>query len=267
MRIQQIRRRRTVATNVTPLFGRRRAFGGARHVRASHDLHVPLQVISSYVEMLADGSCGPVTTVRRGYLMRVRGNTNHLSAIAGSILSIARAERDGRTLEPTDVPVRELLSEVHALVEPFATADGVSLVVDCEHAPAVVRGERTALLQVLTSLAWNAVKLTRRDGRVSLSALAIADAVELRVVDTAPGIPPAALDAIFESVVHLQLTDEIARSGTGLGLTIARELTRLMGGELLVQSRAGVGSLFAARFPTARRPARQAARLPRSRAA
>src|SRR3982074_801955 len=142
MRMRQHSGRRTLATSVTPLSGRRRARVHSRH--ASHALHVPLHVISTHVELLADGSCGPDTTRQRGYLIRVLSNTAHLATVAGSILATARAERDGRTLAPSDVSVRELLSEAHALVEPLAIAHGVSPVVEVEHAPAVVRGERTA---------------------------------------------------------------------------------------------------------------------------
>jgi signal transduction histidine kinase len=163
--------------------------------------------------------------------------------------------------------VDELLAEVHALVEPFAVAGDMALVVEGGHAPAVVRGDRTALLRVLVNLAGNAVKFTPRGGRVSLSAHVLPDAVELRVADTGPGIPSSRLEAIFEPYVQGHETDELKHRGAGLGLSIARDLTRLMDGELFVRSIVGVGSLFVARFPTTCPPPGQRVRGSTARAA
>jgi signal transduction histidine kinase len=234
---------------------------------ASHDLRNPLQIMASYVELLADGLCGPVNSGQSTYLTRVRAHIDHLAAVVGSVLTLARATHEGRELELADVPVPDLLAEVRTLVEPFATAAGVSLAVDCDRAPAVVRGERAALVRVLVNLAGNAVKFTPRSGRVYLSAVALAHAVELRVADSGPGIPSAQLDAIFEPFVQAHSTDEMKHCGVGLGLTIARDLTRLMGGELLVHSIVGVGSLFTVRFPAAPRAAGQGVSLSVAKAA
>jgi signal transduction histidine kinase len=248
---------RTARTaNITP----RQAL--ARLSEASHDLRDPLQVIASYTALIADGLCGPVTNEQRIYLNRMRGQVDHLAAVVGSILVLARLTEPGHALELSDVPARELLAEVHDLVEPFAAAAGVSLVADNPQTPIVVRGERTALLRVLANLAGNAVKFTPRGGRVSLSALALTDAVELHVADTGPGISPAHLDAIFDPFVQVQDTNAVERrsAGMGLGLSIARDLTLLMGGELFVRSTVGVGSVFVARFPAnGRFPAEKAA--------
>jgi signal transduction histidine kinase len=235
----------------------------ARLATASHDLRDPLQAIASYVDLLADGFCGPVTSEQRSYLTRVRGYVLHLAAVVDSILVLARAEHRGLAPELSDVAVAELLTDVHTLVEPFAAARGVSVAVDCERAPVAVRGERTALLRVLANLAANAVKFTPRGGRVCLSALGDSDAVELRVADTGPGIPCAQLETIFEPFVQAHATDEVDRRGAGLGLAIARDLTRLMGGELFVRSAVGVGSLFAARFPTTPVPRSGRSEIPR----
>jgi K+-sensing histidine kinase KdpD len=146
------------------------------------------------------------------------------------------------------VPVRELLAEVYLLVVPFAVAAGVSLDVECEHAPDVVRGDRTALLWALMNLACSAVKISPSGGRVSLSALVGTNTVELRVADTRPGVPSLEVDEIFEPLGRQYAADEVK---------IARDLTRLMGGELFICTTAGVGSLYAMRFHAPRRLARQ----------
>jgi signal transduction histidine kinase len=222
-----------------------------RLAAVSHDLKDPLQAIASSVELLAHGFYGPVTSEQRSSLTRVQGYVHHLAAVVDSILVLARAGQRGLALPLSDIAVAELLADVQGLVEPFAAARGVSVQVDCERAPAGVRGERTALLRVLGNLAWNAVKFTPRGGHVCLSAQGCPDAVELRVADTGAGIPCAQLEAIFEPFVQVQQSGDVDRSGAGLGLAIAGDLTRLMGGELFVRSIVGVGSLFVARFPAA----------------
>jgi signal transduction histidine kinase len=203
--------------------------------------------------LVADGVSRLLAGDQRSYLMHVRGYVDHLFAVVGSIRSLARTARQGQALELSDVSVRELMADVHALLEPYAVREGVSLVVECEHAPAVVRGERAALLWVLVNLAGNAVRSTPRGGRVSLSAVALPDAVELRVVDTGSGVPSGRLDAIFERVVVADTTVEVERRGAGLGLFMARDLTRLMGAELFVRNTVGVGSQVAVRFGGVRR--------------
>jgi signal transduction histidine kinase len=248
MRPQQYASQAALAAPFTPTSDGAHGQVLARLANASHDLRDPLHVIATYMELLAGGFCGPVNGDQHTYLMRVRGHVDHLAAVIDSILILARTAQCGSALELSDVPVRALMDDVHALVAPFAAAAGVSLVLDYAHAPASVRGERTALQRVLLNLAGNALKFTPSGGRVTLSALALPKAVELRVEDTGPGIPSAQLDAIFEPFVQLHASDKAERRGAGLGLSIARELTQLMGGEMIARSTVGVGSLFAVRF-------------------
>ena len=159
----------------------------ARLAMASHDLRDPLQVIASHVELVAEGFCGVVSAEQRACLERVRAQVDHLAAVVGSVLTLARAAHQGDTLELSDVPVPQLLAQVRTLVDPFAAAMGVSLVLDCDRAPALVRGDRTALVRVLVNLAGNGVKATPRGGTVFLTATTLANSVELRVADRKPG--------------------------------------------------------------------------------
>jgi signal transduction histidine kinase len=183
---------------------------------------------------------------------------DHLAAVVGAIFSLSRQAERGLGLQLTDVPVRELLAEVYDLVDPFAVAEGVSLVVDCEHAPTVVRGERTALLWAMLNLACRVVKYTPNGGHVLLSAAVLLHSVELRVMHTGTETPSARGPSLFEPFEHAYATDEVE---------VARDLTRLMGGELLFRSTIGTGALYAMRFHAAWRPARQLTRLEMAKAA
>jgi signal transduction histidine kinase len=250
----------TLSRALEPASSTARAFKSAHLLRASpgaltslacasHDMRDPLQAIACCVDLLADGACGAVSAEQRVYLDRLRGQLEHVTAIVGSILTLARAADRSGGLELTEIPVLQVLDRVRLLVEPHAGAAGVSLSLDGARAPAIVRGEPTALVRVLVNLADNAIRATPRGGRVTLSARARGRAVDLQVTDTGRGIRAAQLGSIFEPFVQLRAASENEK-GLGLGLTIARDLTHLMGGELLVESVVDVGSRFTVRIPS-----------------
>ncbi|MDB4891062.1 MAG: ATPase [Gemmatimonadetes bacterium] len=188
----------------------------------------------------------------RAHLTRTASHNDHLAAVVGAIFSLSRRAERGVALQLSDVPVRELLDEVHAIVQPFAVAGDVSLLVDCEHAPTVVYGEHTALLWALMNLTCRVVKSTPSGGQVLLSAAVLLHSVELRVMHTESMTSHTLHPSLFAPIEHAHATDEVE---------IARDLTRLMGGELLFRSTAGTGALYAMRFHAAWRPARRLAHL------
>jgi hypothetical protein len=189
---------------------------------------------------------------------RPLGHADHIAFVVGSIFSLAGKTQRGRALKRAEVPVHELMAEVYALVEPFAAADGVSFVVDCEHAPAVIRGERTALVWALMNLACSAVRCSPVGGRVALSSLVGSNAVELRVEGTGSDGARAEGDEPITSLMAALAPGEVET---------ARELTELMGGVLLVSRRGGERSLFAMRFHAASYPAHRVAPIPTPQAA
>jgi K+-sensing histidine kinase KdpD len=201
------------------------------------------------------------------YVTQVRGYVDHLFAVVGPLRRLARSAQGGLVLALSDVPVRELLTDVHSLVEPFAAREGVSLNIDCERAPAVVRGDRAALSWVLMNLAGGAVRFAPRGSCVSLGALLLPGAVELRVATSRVGTPSSQLDDLFASVVQSHAVAQAEQRAAWLGLLMARDLTRLMGGELRVRCHAGMGSHVAVRFRPAWRPALQGSLAPSARAA
>jgi signal transduction histidine kinase len=216
---------------------------------ASHDFRNPLQVIASCVEMLADARFGPVTPAQLTALNAARANVGYLAEVANSVLTLAAARRRGN-LALGNVNLLELLHEARALIEPFAHAGEIALAVKCDPTIALVHTHRAALLRVLVNLIGNAIKFTPARGCVSVGAVRRPGYIELRIADSGPGIATDQLDAIFEPFLQLSLSADVGNKGTGLGLTIARDLTRMMGGELIVQSVVGLGSLFAVRLPT-----------------
>jgi len=113
----------------------------------------------------------------------------------------------------------------------------------------IVRADREKVRQIVVNLVSNACKFTPRHGAIDVDCVRLDDAIEIRVTDTGPGIPPQKLDAIFEPFVQLDNGLTRASAGTGLGLSISRELARAMGGDLAVTSVYGQGSTFTLTLP------------------
>ena len=212
----------------------------------SHELRTPLNSILGYAQLLQqDGALGP----ERAHAIRVilRGGEHLLSLIEGT-LDIARIESGKLALRQGPVDLRALLQEVAQLFELQAAAKGLRFVFDePEQWPAAVRADEQRLRQILINLLGNAVKFTAR-GEVRLALRYLRQMASVEISDTGPGIAPDELARVFEPFARASSAATAATPGSGLGLTIARMLAELMGGELSAQSEPGVGTRFKLRL-------------------
>jgi signal transduction histidine kinase len=216
--------------------------------RMSHDLRTPLNAIGGFTDLVLLGVYGPVNESQRQALDRVQRAQQHLLTLINDILGFARLEAGQVTLSLTAVPVAAVFDEIRQLMEPQAAAKGLRIEWLMGPQAAQVHADEQRLKQVLLNLAGNAVKFTSA-GSVSLG-WELADArVAMRVRDTGPGIPTEKLSAIFEPFVQAGNSEGSTSDGVGLGLAISRELTRLMGGTLSVESTPGLGSTFTVELP------------------
>jgi len=221
----------------------------------SHELRTPLNAIGGYADLLDAGIRGPLMPAQLEDIRRIRRAAAHLLALINDILNVARLEAGQVALSAERLLVEPLLVEASSMLEPQALAKGLAFeCVRCDPASAVV-GDRDRILQVLLNLLTNAVKFTAAGGRVTLEcedATAHPDGrVRIVVRDTGRGIPADQMRRVFEPFVQvgrrLSGTDE----GAGLGLTISRDLARAMKGDLVVDSREGIGSAFTLVLPAA----------------
>ena len=212
----------------------------------SHELRTPLNSILGYAQLLQqDGEPGQ----QRAHAIRVilRGGEHLLSLIEGT-LDIARIESGKLALQPGPVDLRALLQEVAQMFELQAAAKGLRFGFDGpEHWPAAVRSDEQRLRQILINLLGNAVKFTSR-GEVRLTLRYARQMATFEIVDTGPGIAPDELARVFEPFARAASAAGASAPGSGLGLTIARMLAELMGGELSAQSEVGRGTTFRLRL-------------------
>ncbi|EJN14419.1 signal transduction histidine kinase [Bradyrhizobium sp. YR681] len=219
----------------------------------SHELRTPLNGVMGVLQLLDDGSLGET---QRRHLATAAASGETLIALVDAILEYARLEASTETLETRDFRLDQLVETAADLMRPQAFGKGLTFDLACDTTVNIsVHGDPVRLNRILLNLIGNAIKFTPRGGiDLKASAERRDDHVLLHITvrDTGIGIAPDMHERIFEDFV--QADDSIARrfGGTGLGLAIARRLTRLMRGELTVESTPGAGSTFTLQVPLGR---------------
>ncbi len=222
----------------------------------SHDLRTPLNAILGYTELLQDSVPGPLTDTQRTYLGRIRASTTILRLLIDDILEFARIEAGRVEIRPVDVPVATLVESVEALLGDQVRARGIRLVRGSCLPGLAVRADPERARQILMNLVSNAQKFTAAGGEIAIECQATESRVRIAVRDTGVGIDPDELERIFEPFVQAHRPQELGTDqGIGLGLPIARELARAMGGDVTASGEPGVGSTFTLELPRALVPA------------
>ncbi|MBS1157840.1 MAG: Response regulator receiver:ATP-binding region, ATPase-like:Histidine kinase N-terminal [Proteobacteria bacterium] len=232
----------------------------SRYITAiSHELRTPLNSILGYAQILdADDSIPPN---RKQAVGIIRRSGDHLLSVIEGTLDIARIEGGKLTLEVKAFAFPDFMQQIVGMFELQARNKGLAFDYQApDDLPAVVRADERRLRQILINVLGNAVKFTVR-GSVGFSVEFRRDMAIFDIRDSGPGIPAADLERIFEPFVRGSTAQA---GGSGVGLTIARMLTDLMGGEMQVTSTPGAGTLFRIRLFLPQVHSAQAAReLPR----
>ena len=214
----------------------------------SHELRTPLNAIGGYVDLIALGIRGPVTDQQMDDLKRIRRSQQHLLGIINDLLNFTRLEAGRLDYDLEDVPLREILEAVSAMVEPLAAAKSIGMTWPKDVRSSVFV-DRAKAEQVVLNLLTNAIKFTPESGSIAVTCKVQRDTTQIRVEDNGTGIPEDRLADIFEPFVQVGRTHTSMHEGTGLGLAISRDLARAMGGDLNVESVLGSGSTFTLTLP------------------
>ena len=216
----------------------------------SHELRTPLNAIAGYAELLTVGVTGALNDKQADAIARIRRNQQHLLGLIDDVLGFARIEAGSSTVQPVPLRVCEALDAIEPLMQPELDHKGLQLERDSCDPALEVRADPTKLSQILLNIVGNAIKFTPSGGRIRLGAARNGDSVTITVTDTGIGVPEDKLAHIFEPFFQVQTGTTREYPGVGLGLAIARDLARAMGGEIHFQSAVGRGSAVSLVLPT-----------------
>ena len=216
----------------------------------SHELRTPLTAVVGYTELLADEVVGPVNETQRDHLARVRASSEHLLMLIEDILSYARIEAGRELVHIEDFGLAALLEQAAVIIRPLAEKKGLDFTLAGRELRGVMRSDPQKVRQIIINLLANAVKFTMK-GSVHLGARVYDDRVAFDVSDTGPGIALEHLERVFDAFWQVDQRMTRKAGGTGLGLSVARQLARLLGGDVSVRSTIGRGSVFTVDLPLA----------------
>ncbi len=218
----------------------------------SHELRTPLNAILGFAQLLKDYSDEPLSDEQMEYVEQVLDSGKHLLGLVNDVLDLSRVEagRLEMSLEPID-PV-QILQESLTLMEPLASAREVAIIDAIDIADGtLVKADPNRFKQVILNVVSNAVKYNDHQGTVTVSALvATNDMLRINISDTGPGIPGHMRAEVFRPFSRLGVEAKKIE-GTGIGLTISRELIENMGGRIDFESTVGKGSTFWIEVPIA----------------
>jgi signal transduction histidine kinase len=217
----------------------------------SHELRTPLNAIIGLTEMMVKNAARFGTEKAQEPLQRVNRAGTHLLGLINQVLDLSKIEAGKLELNPQTVRLAPLINEVIGTAGQLAEQNKNRLVVDAQESLGALTVDPMRLRQILLNLLSNACKFTK-EGEVRLRARRVAngrDWIEFAVADTGIGMTPEQQAKLFEEFSQADATTAQRFGGTGLGLALSRKLARMMGGDVIVTSELGKGSVFTVRLP------------------
>jgi signal transduction histidine kinase len=217
---------------------------------ASHELRAPIAVLRGYVSMLEDGSLGSLSESMRAVVPVMTGKLREMNLMINQMLETARLEDSRLILTQERIDLREVLAGAGEVMRPIA-ADHHEILVDAGVRRVLVDADRSRLTTILTNLIDNAIKYSPQGGEVRCRLQVGRGGARLSVADSGLGIEGEDLPRLFTRFGRLVNAENSHIPGTGLGLYLSRELARMHGGDIEVESTPGQGSVFTLRLPVA----------------
>lgn len=220
----------------------------------SHELRTPLNGIIGLVEALLDGASGSLPQKAVSSLSMISSSGRRLSNLVNDILDYSKLRHREIELRKRTFDLQPVADAVLRLFRPLLGKKNLKLINAVRPRECILFADEDRVQQILLNLVGNAIKFTD-EGTVVVAAVRLEDLVEISIEDTGIGIPESAHERIFESFEQLDGSISRTYGGTGLGLSLARQLVQLHGGELRLHSKVGEGSKFFFTLPAGERGA------------
>lgn len=214
----------------------------------SHEIRTPMNAIIGYTDCLLEGLDGPLNEDQETSIRRIGDAGDHLLHLINDILDLSRIEAERLELSRESLDLRDLIQGCVDTARALAKTKDLSLEVRSSGESLAVYADRGKIRQVIMNLIGNAIKFTEQ-GSVTVRTRREDQRAVVEVIDTGIGMTSAQQARIFQAFTQADSSTTKKYGGTGLGLTIARQLTHLHGGHLEVASRPGQGSTFTLSLP------------------
>jgi signal transduction histidine kinase len=239
----------------------------------SHELRTPLNHIIGFTELAVDKNLGDLNDIQEEYLNDVLSSSKHLLSLINDILDLSKVEAGKLELEPSNCSLKMLLENSLIMIKEKALKRGIQLSIDMNGIPETITGDERKLKQIIYNLLSNAVKFTPEGGRICLMSkkvtgdelqmknlkspetnnlsepggdpvfdemktgkLETGDFIEISVTDTGIGLKRKDLERIFNPFEQVENSATRRYQGTGLGLSLTKQLVELHGGRIWVES-------------------------------
>lgn len=216
----------------------------------THELRTPLTVISGITEMFEGGIYGKLNPEQMEQVLQISAQAERLRELVDNLLDLSKMEAGMMRLRRDSLDPYSLVETARQQSSALAAQSGVVLQNLVARDLPEINCDGQRIEQVLLNLITNAIKFSRRNGLVAVSAETQTTYVRFCVADSGQGIPREALPRIFDKFFQAQPSAETGLKGTGLGLAIVKHIIELHGGEVSVESEAGAGSRFYFTLPT-----------------
>ena len=215
----------------------------------SHEFRTPLASITSVTDILLRGLDGPLTSEQQKQMKFVQGSVRELTEMVDDLLDLAKVEAGRISISPEWFEMVDLFSALRGMFRPIIGNSTVALILEePESVPRLFTDDKK-LSQILRNFISNALKFTN-EGEVRVTAqLRDDDWIEFAVTDTGIGIASEHLSTLFSDFVQLDTRIHKRLRGTGLGLSLAKKFSELLGGQVFAESELGKGSRFSVRIP------------------
>lgn len=219
----------------------------------SHELRTPLQSIIGYTELVIEELRLANDETHIADLRRVIHNSERLLKLINSVLDLAKIEAGGMELDLTQVKLSRLVDEALGAVVPLMEKNAIQLQVDVDDGDYLPVADPEKLLHILINLLGNAIKFAPK-GQVEVQAYHRPEQIFISVADNGIGIPEAQQESIFYPFKQADSSTTRKYQGSGLGLSISRQLCEIMGGTIRVESELGKGARFVVELPLPIKP-------------
>ncbi|HOL89823.1 MAG TPA: ATP-binding protein, partial [Anaerohalosphaeraceae bacterium] len=218
----------------------------------SHEIRTPMNSIIGFSDVLNEEP--GISPEHRKYIQLILNNGKMLLQLINDILDFSKIEAGKLNTEIVEISLREFLEDLNSLLRPMALNKGLDFeILQCSDLPVMIYSDPVRVRQCLVNLVSNAIKFTE-SGHVFVNVYIQrqdeADYIRFDVEDTGIGIPADKIEKIFEAFTQADGSTTRKYGGTGLGLTITKQLVQLLGGHMEVRSEVGKGSVFSIILPT-----------------